>query len=148
MRADEITDQESLTAWLQERPREDAIRIANRCAQRVFPLWAGAMSEDWARNLDLTALLVLRQNLTSGVAAVSATPEVKNAADRAYTAFPPPTPSPSPPTPTSKPTPPPPIPPTPPPTLESKTPPPPPLRARPPPSTANKYGTKCPVMQG
>ena len=83
MVAKDIKGRESLRTWLSDRPREDALCIANRSAQRALPLWAAATGKSWARQRDLTALPILRMNLTSGVAAVSPTPEVRAAASAA-----------------------------------------------------------------
>ena len=78
--AAEITDEKTLRAWLETRPRADAVAIAWRAAARVFPLWARAMGMEWARKRELTALPVLRVSLTSGVARNYPTPEVRAAA--------------------------------------------------------------------
>lgn len=75
MGADEIRDEETLERWLQNRPQEDSICIAQRAGLRVFPLWTAEMGNDWARKLDLTALPVLRSLLTLGVAHKYPTPE-------------------------------------------------------------------------
>jgi len=83
MEPDAIKDGESLEAWLQDRPPEDAMAIAHRTALRVHSLWSGAMDSEWARKADLTALPVLRLYLTSGVARKYPTPEVKAASTAA-----------------------------------------------------------------
>jgi len=79
MEPDAIKDGESLEAWLQDRPPEDAMAIAHRTALRVHSLWSDAMEYEWVRKTDLTALPVLRLYLTSGVARKYPTPEVKAA---------------------------------------------------------------------
>ena len=84
MDASEIIDQITLANWLTARPeathQRDSIWIATRAASRVFPLWGAAMEERWARNSNLSALLVLRLLLNSGVAAVHPSPAVSAAA--------------------------------------------------------------------
>jgi hypothetical protein len=66
----DITDRESLKAWLEDQPREVAVWIAFRAAARVLPVWWDeVLTEDWARKRDLTALPVLRSLLISSVAA-------------------------------------------------------------------------------
>ncbi len=79
----EIKDGETLERWLKDRPREDAAAIARRTALRVAPLWFRAMSEDWARKVELTALPILRLFLTLGVAGKMPTPKVSRAANAA-----------------------------------------------------------------
>ena len=80
MKADEIVDQEKLRVWLNARPddqrRKEAVTLAQRCACRVFPIFGQAMNTDLARNRKLTALPVLRVNLTSGVYAKAPRPEI------------------------------------------------------------------------
>ncbi|NVK46001.1 MAG: hypothetical protein HWE33_06830 [Rhodobacteraceae bacterium] len=76
----EIKDRDTLEAWLQGRSREDAVAIAARAALRVLPVyWQWSLTER-AREVGLTALPVLRSALTTCVAAVSATPEIKTVA--------------------------------------------------------------------
>lgn len=52
----EITNADELEAWLKDRPREDAVLIAARCALRVFPLLSIAQHQN---KRELTASLVL-----------------------------------------------------------------------------------------
>ncbi|MFN3823645.1 MAG: hypothetical protein ACK4RN_06665 [Pseudorhodobacter sp.] len=78
MDIDGIKDKESLEAWLNTRPREDA--IAHRAALRVFSLFGRAMKEDWARQSDLTSLPFFWCHLISGVARKYPTPEISAAA--------------------------------------------------------------------
>lgn len=61
-------DQKELESWLNTRPREDAILIAQRAALRVFPVWGELIQNDrqWARGK--TNLVVMRCLLVSGVA--------------------------------------------------------------------------------
>jgi len=73
-------DRQELESWLKNRPREDAILIAQRAALRVFPIWASQMGQGWAREHNLTSGTLLRCYLTSGVARKYSTPEVKAAA--------------------------------------------------------------------
>lgn len=80
MAAQDIHDEVSLRTWLENQPQKSAVLLSARIAQRFFTFYAGEMAEDWARRRDVTALPILRQILTSGVAAVSPTPEVKSAA--------------------------------------------------------------------
>ena len=82
----EITDMESLTAWLETRPREDAITIVHRVAMRVAPIWYAAMDEPWAGENDLTSLPVLRSSLISGAARENPAPEIIAAAHAAFIA--------------------------------------------------------------
>ena len=70
-RAEEIGDSDSLKAWLEDQPQEVAVWIAARAAARVLPVWWQAvLTQDWARERDVTALPVLRSLLISSVAAV------------------------------------------------------------------------------
>ena len=74
----DIRDQESLEAWLEDQPREVAVWIASRAAARVMPVWWDAvLTEDWARERDLTALPVSRSVLISSVAARVPTNDTK-----------------------------------------------------------------------
>lgn len=72
-------DEQELETWLNTRPREDAILIAQRAALRVFPIWASQMGQGWARDRDLTSGMLLRCYLTSGVARKYPTPEARAA---------------------------------------------------------------------
>lgn len=83
MDIEDIRDEETLDRWLKDRPREDAVAIAHRSALRVAPLWFRAMDDGWARKRDLTALPILRSNLTLGVARKIPTPKVSEALARA-----------------------------------------------------------------
>ncbi len=56
----EITDDESLKAWLKTRPAADDDILAARIGLRVFPLWGWRMERDWAVKKKLTALPILR----------------------------------------------------------------------------------------
>ena len=84
MDPDDIKDRDSLKAWLDARPEEtrqrDAVVIAQRASNRAFPLYVRSLKTKRAQKRDLTALPVLRSLLTSGVAAVYPTPEVRRAA--------------------------------------------------------------------
>ena len=92
----DIKDRDSLKTWLTEWPEqagldEEAAKalagtIAHRCAMRVLPVWWRWSRTDAARQLDLTALPVLRSVLTSGVAVKIPTPDVRKAANAAATA--------------------------------------------------------------
>lgn len=84
MDVSEIVDQKSFEAWLAEqsedRRYEVAVALATRCALRVFPIWAAAMHEGWAREVDLTVLPVVRSLTISWVAVRKPTSKVKRAA--------------------------------------------------------------------
>ncbi len=90
MHPEDIKDWQSLQAWLNARPESsrqaDALAIATRAAQRVSPLWSGAMDAAWSQAADVTALPVLRLLLTSGVARRYPTPKVRAAAIASATA--------------------------------------------------------------
>lgn len=70
--------QDELEVWRSTRPLADSITIAYRAALRVMP--------NWARRGDLESLLVLRPVLTSGVARIYQTPELKIASHSAFIA--------------------------------------------------------------
>jgi hypothetical protein len=77
----DIQDTNSLEAWLEGQPREVAVWIASRAAVRVLPVfWEAVLTEDWAREGDLTALPVLRSVLISSVAVAGPTEEIRTAA--------------------------------------------------------------------
>jgi hypothetical protein len=61
-----ITGEDSLSAWLKGRPREDAFAIALRTAMRVFPLFAQVTAGTWAIGQDITTLPLLRSLITAG----------------------------------------------------------------------------------
>jgi len=83
-----IRDRDSLKAWLEGQPRDVAVWIASRAAARVLPLWWNAvLTEDWAREHDLTALPVLRSVLISSVTAVGPNSEICRASEAAETAI-------------------------------------------------------------
>ncbi len=86
MDVSEIKGEKTLEAWLNTRPREDAILIAERAASRVFPLWGRHMDSGWARERWLTALPLCRSLLTSRVARKYPTREVRDATAAAATA--------------------------------------------------------------
>jgi hypothetical protein len=80
----DIEDKESLEAWLKDQPRETALWIASRAAARVLPVWWNeVLTEDWARQGDLSALPILRCVVTSSVAATGLTVDMKRASDAA-----------------------------------------------------------------
>ena len=85
MEPDEILDPNSLERWLESRNQSDGIIIATRAAQRVLPLWSPDLRQDLRRNLEVTGLQVLRELLTSGIAAVSPSPEIRAASIAAFT---------------------------------------------------------------
>ncbi len=74
--------------WLKVQSRTDAVAISHRSALRVASIWFAAMDEPWAREGKLTSLPVLRHLLTSGVAAVNPTSEIKAAASAFSISFP------------------------------------------------------------
>lgn len=87
----DIEDVDSLQAWLKALPqdtpkdkaraREIAVTLAARAAARVLPIWwAYVLGEKDARDHDLTALPGLRAILTSEVAGLVNTPDVRRAA--------------------------------------------------------------------
>jgi len=76
----DIRDKYSLEAWLEDQPHEVAVWIASRAAARVMPVWwAAVLTEEWARERNLTALPVLRSLLISSVAAVGPTEDIRAA---------------------------------------------------------------------
>ena len=88
MDAREIVDENTLRIWLAALPR-DQIRSTNiwiglRAACRVFPVWAAAMSQSWARERGVTALPILRNLLTRGTDGKSFSPAIFSATFDAY----------------------------------------------------------------
>ena len=76
----QIKDREHLEAWLKTRSREECIAIAHRAAMRVAPLWIGWIKfSAGERNSSSTEVVFFSPLLISGVAAFSATPEIKSA---------------------------------------------------------------------
>lgn len=67
MDAENISDRDSLEAWLQGRPREDSIWLAHRAAMRVLPIWASSAVVSPAPLSDLRYVKLLRALFTSGV---------------------------------------------------------------------------------
>jgi hypothetical protein len=89
MQPEEITDRDSLEAWLKTRSQEESVRIANRAAARVAPLWVDYTRTKAAERQEITSLIVLRPLIVSGVASAYPSPEIKIAAAatrRAYAA--------------------------------------------------------------
>ena len=77
----DITDRESLEAWLKYQPREGSDWIASRAAARVLPVWWDAvLTKSWAHERDLTALPVLRCLMISSVAVFQPIEYIRNAA--------------------------------------------------------------------
>jgi|GEM_PF-1130221 len=80
---EEIVDNETFIAWLEEQPEEHrrdiAVALATRCALRVFPVWGAALHQDWARDRDLTGYPVFRRLFLTGVACKTPTPVILNA---------------------------------------------------------------------
>jgi hypothetical protein len=62
-----IKDEDTLSAWLKDRSREDAFAIALRTAMRVFPLFAKVTAGTWAIGKDITTIPLLRSLITAGV---------------------------------------------------------------------------------
>lgn len=79
MQASDVMDREALQNWLRTRPMCDSISIAHRAALRMAPMWFSAMAVDWAHKNELTALPLVRLNLTSGVALSDRSAEVLTA---------------------------------------------------------------------
>ncbi|MEM7724713.1 MAG: hypothetical protein AAF376_20490 [Pseudomonadota bacterium] len=75
----EITDEESARNWLKGQAQNVQIGFAARCALRALP----GLGTDEDETLGELALPAIRAILTSGVAAVSPTPKVEDAADAA-----------------------------------------------------------------
>jgi hypothetical protein len=73
-----VTSEDEFKAWLEMQPQAVCVAIAHRAAMRVLPLAALAPDDD-KTSIDL-ALATFRGSLTSGVAAVGPTPDVKAAA--------------------------------------------------------------------
>jgi len=84
---DDIKDEDSLTAWLNERPeavrQNCAVFIAARSALRVLPIAVeGLQFSDWSRKRDLTAIACVSGAFISSVAAKLPTDDMRNAALR------------------------------------------------------------------
>lgn len=67
---DEITNAEQLEAWLKDRPREDAVLIAARCALRAFPLLEWVIDDNAAEHL---ATIILPTSRALAVASAAGT---------------------------------------------------------------------------
>lgn len=74
--AAEIRDEETLVEWIQWRSADEAVVLTQRAVCRALPLYGRAMREPWALDANLTALPLLRLNLT-GVATARARPLVR-----------------------------------------------------------------------
>ena len=90
VQADRIKDKDSLKSWLEARPEEtrqrDAVKIAHRSAMRALPIFIHSLAGTRTQESPITALPILRANLTSGTYAENPAPEVKKAAYSAATA--------------------------------------------------------------
>jgi hypothetical protein len=80
-------DEDSLTAWLNERPeavrQNCAVFIAARSALRVLPIAVeGLQFSDWSRKRDLTAIACVSGAFISSVAAKLPTDDMRNTALR------------------------------------------------------------------
>ncbi len=78
----EIADRKSAEAWLRTQPREVQVAFAARCALRALPA-LGFLDREAFGGI---ALITCRAMLTSGVAALVSTPEVRSAASSASAA--------------------------------------------------------------
>lgn len=67
---DEITNSDQLEAWLKDRPREDAVLIAARCALRVFPLLAPAIERNPEEHRKTIFLPICRAMAVASVAGI------------------------------------------------------------------------------
>ena len=81
----EITDRESLEAWLEGQSREVAVVIAARSAMRVMPLLSASFESDLSKE-EQSSLIVssFQCNLISSVFALGASDEMSAAAHVAY----------------------------------------------------------------
>ncbi|MDA7827315.1 hypothetical protein N9A67_03700, partial [Rhodobacteraceae bacterium] len=82
---DDIKDEDSLKAWLDERPeavrQNCAVFIAARSALRVLPIAVdGFQFSDWSRERDVTAIDCFRSVFISSVAAKLPTGDMRTAA--------------------------------------------------------------------
>ena len=63
-----IEDESSLVQWLGTRTSSEVRDVFHRAALRSAPNWFSSMDSDWARSNELTALMLFRLILSSGVA--------------------------------------------------------------------------------
>ena len=89
VKVSDIEDRDSLEAWLLDRPEDEtkrfAIAIAHRAAMRVLPIyWEWVGRSRVAKKHELTPLPILQCNLTSGIACITPTPEIRDAAGLAF----------------------------------------------------------------
>lgn len=83
----DIKDRDSLEAWLSDQPREVSVWLAARAAGRSLPaFWQAVLSEDSAREENLTALPYLRALLISSDADLQLDYGIETAAHYAYVA--------------------------------------------------------------
>jgi len=95
MKAEDVSDRDSLAAWLDALPRNtDAQRdaahrfeiiLAHRAAMRVLPRVRTGQPRQ-SRGQSLLPILILHRNLISGVASVCPSPEIRSAASAANNA--------------------------------------------------------------
>ncbi len=78
-----VTNDKEFRDWLEKQSRETCVAIAFRAAMRVLPL---AMLLNRSKSEDRVAFVAIRCVLTSGVAAVRPTPDVRGAAAAAAAA--------------------------------------------------------------
>ena len=79
-----IDDKVSLTAWVTESSREDAIAVVILASSRVFPLFTQELESLSASNPDFSTVSIFRAAITSMVARIYPESDVKVAALAAY----------------------------------------------------------------
>ena len=80
-------DELVLLHWLEGRGRADSATIANRIALRSAPFWFGEMRKPWAKDRNLTSLLLLRLLMVSVASRNYPSSAMRVAAEKSSSAF-------------------------------------------------------------